>query len=246
DALAVHERAVRRSDVLDPHAVAARLDARVRGRGELVLGKRDVVLARAPNRDRGGVQDVLLTRRQRGAAKHDQPAAERQQLAFCASLRREDEALLRQTEVTACGADNAPDEEVEEHQEGDLQREEEFLDVDGRGSDHGTERSNTTSVAPSVIVSPLCSFVRDWRRPLTATPFVESRSTIQYVVPSWRSSAWRRDTLASGTWTSQSRERPMTTRRLSISWRLSFTVSVTTSRSTGTSSGSTPSVGGGA
>ena len=44
--IAVHERAVRRADVLDPDAVAARLEARVPRRGELVAVERDVVVAR--------------------------------------------------------------------------------------------------------------------------------------------------------------------------------------------------------
>ena len=63
--------------------------------------------------------------------------------------------------------------------------------------------------------SPFSSFDRFSLRPLTSIPFVESRSTIQYDAPSWRSSAWRRETFGSASWTSHSRERPMTTRRFS-------------------------------
>ena len=44
---AVHERAVRRADVLDVDAVAARLEARVARRGVLVVRQRDVVVAAA-------------------------------------------------------------------------------------------------------------------------------------------------------------------------------------------------------
>jgi len=62
------------------------------------------------------------------------------------------------------------------------------------------------SVEPTVNVSPGSSFARLTRRPFTSIPFVESRSTIQYAAPSWRSSACRRETFASSTWMSASRE----------------------------------------
>jgi hypothetical protein len=58
-----------------------------------------------------------------------------------------------------------------------------------RPGDHGASRWNVKSVEPSVKRSPSSSFARFSRRPFTSTPFVESRSTIQYDVPSWRSSA---------------------------------------------------------
>ena len=67
---------------------------------------------------------------------------------------------------------------------------------DGAG-DHCVSRAKVISVEPSVIVSPSLSFARLTRLPLTSIPFVEPRSTIQYAAPSWRNSAWRRDTFAS-------------------------------------------------
>src|SRR2546430_13110514 len=44
--------------------------------------------------------------------------------------------------------------------------------------------------------SPVRSFARLTRLPLTSMPFVEPRSTIQYDAPSCRSSACRRETFA--------------------------------------------------
>src|SRR5205823_6950598 len=149
--------------------------------------------------------------------------------------RREDEALLRQAEIAARGSHDAPDEQVEQHEERDLEDQQRRVDGYGRG-DHWPSRSNVISVEPSVIVSPLRSFARFTRLPLTSIPFVEPRSTIQYEAPSCLNSACRRETLASASWTSQSRERPMTMRGC-LTWRLSpFQLSVTSSGSTPSSS----------
>ena len=45
--------------------------------------------------------------------------------------------------------------------------------------DHFCSWLNLTSVEPTVIVSPSFSFARFTRLPLTSSPFVEPRSTIQ-------------------------------------------------------------------
>src|SRR5215204_6370304 len=45
--------------------------------------------------------------------------------------------------------------------------------------DHPRSREKTTSVEPSVTVSPSRSFARFTRLPFTSIPFVEPRSTIQ-------------------------------------------------------------------
>ena len=94
---AVDEGAVRRADVLDPDAVAPRLEARVpRGR-ELVAVERDLVLAAAADRHRQRVDRHLLARVQRGALEHD--AAWRALPALRPRARglagAEDHALLR-------------------------------------------------------------------------------------------------------------------------------------------------------
>src|SRR5215475_7342162 len=92
--------------------------------------------------------------------------------------RPQDEALLREPQVLGRGADDPPDEEVEKDEERDLEREEDALV--GRAAEHYSRSvENVTSVEPTVNVSPSSSFVRLTRRPLTSTPFVESRSTIQ-------------------------------------------------------------------
>src|SRR5207244_13062668 len=87
-----------------------------------------------------------------------------------------------------------PNEQVEQYEERDLQGEQHG--VDGRARENHACRSveNVMSVDPTVKVSPGSSFARLTRRPFTSIPFVESRSTIQYAVPSWRSSACRRET----------------------------------------------------
>src|SRR5439155_16724643 len=116
-------------------------------------------------------------------------------------LRAEDHRLLRQAQVACRRADDPPDEEVEEDEEGDLEREEGRLDL-GRREHYWVSSENTISVEPIVKRAPSSSFSRLTRLPRTSTPFVESRSTSQYVAPSWCSSAWRRETFGSVTWMS--------------------------------------------
>ena len=103
--------------------------------------------------------------------------------------RSKDEALLRQAQITARGPHDPPDKQVEQDQERDLEDEQQLVDRDRVEDHHPDSRPNVTSVDPTVIVSPSLSFARLTRRPLTSTPFVDPRSTIQYVAPSWRSSA---------------------------------------------------------
>src|SRR5262249_6194432 len=135
-----------------------------------------------------------------------------------------------------------PDEEIEQHEEGDLQDQQDRLDLDRR-EHQATSRRNDTSVEPIVMRSPLWSLARFVRIPFTSMPFVESRSTTQYDVPSWRTSACRRAALGSAIWTSQSRDRPSVFRCFVTSWREPLTLSVTTSRSTPSSSGVAAAVG---
>src|SRR2546423_905657 len=65
---------VRRADVLEPDAVAARLDLGVLRRGVLVLLELDVVLRASPERQVGRVELPLLAFVERGALEHDEPA----------------------------------------------------------------------------------------------------------------------------------------------------------------------------
>src|SRR5690349_12518422 len=249
-ARAVQVRAVRRAEVLHPDAVLARLEARVPCRCVLVRADRDVVLPAAADRQLGRVELEVLALAEVGALHNHEPARDR--AATCrldsglAARRREDEAFLRQPQVAARRADDAPDEQVEEDEERDLEDEQNLVDR-GRVVEHGysDSRANVSWVEPSVIVSPLRSFARLTRLPLTSIPFVEPRSTIQYDAPSCRSSAWRRETFASASWMSQSRERPMTTRRCFTSWLLPFQLRVTSSCSTPSSSAETACVGSG-
>ena len=92
------------------------------------------------------------------------------------------------------GADDPPDEEVEQHEEGDLQEEQRLVDGDGVRASRlrlGFPPEDELGRADRDRVAAARSFARCWRRPFTSMPFVESRSTIQYAAPSWRSSAWR-------------------------------------------------------
>src|SRR4029079_3242818 len=137
----------------------------------------------APDRQLGGVELEVLAFVEVGALHHDEAPRDRDppgRLHAGLARRREDEALLRQAEVAARGADDAPDEEIEQNEERDLEDEQNLIDCGGvvehRYSD---SRTNVSSVEPSVIVSPLRSFARFTRLPLTSIPFVEPRSTIQ-------------------------------------------------------------------
>jgi hypothetical protein len=120
---------------------------------------------------------ALGSRVERGAREDDQePALGAAEPGRGCLLRRQHEALLREPEILRYRAHDAPDEEVEEDEEADLEAEEDRFDLDG-GDGH--ERVKTSSVEPSVIRSPSSSFDRFSARPLTAIPFVEPRSTIQ-------------------------------------------------------------------
>ena len=143
---------------------------------------------------------------QPGAAQHAKarrPRPHSQLLAERVGLGgTEDDALLRRAaDVLGRRADDEQDEAVQEDEEHDLEDKECLVGCE-RQERHGSDRPKTISVDPSVILSPSRSRSRSTCLPFTAVPFVESRSTIQYVAPSWRSSACRRDTLTSGTGTS--------------------------------------------
>src|SRR5262249_20473763 len=125
----------------------------------------------------------------------------------------QDEALLGQPHVLRGRAHDPPNEEVEQHEERNLECQQHALVR--RTGNHSRSVLKVTSVEPTVKMSPDSSFDRFTRRPFTSIPFVESRSTIQYVEPSCRSSAWRRETFGSSTWMSHSRERPRRMLRLS-------------------------------
>src|SRR4029078_11545002 len=125
-----------------------------------------------PERDPFRVELVLGVLVDDPALDHDEPAhvhrrlrdAERRGLLW-----RQGQALLREPQVAARGADDAPDEEVEKHEKGSLEDEECALDV-YRCGDHA--RLKTSSVEPTVMRSSLLSWARCWRRPLTVRPFV--------------------------------------------------------------------------
>ena len=158
----------------------------------LVRRDRDVVLVAAADRQLRGVELEALAVLKVRALDDDQAAGDR---AWSGRVhaggrgRSEDEALLGQTQITARGPHDPPDEQVEQDEERDLEDEQELVDRDRVEDHHPDSRLNVTSVDPTVIVSPSLSFARLTRRPLTSTPFVDPRSTIQYVAPSWRSSA---------------------------------------------------------
>ena len=91
---AVDERAVRRADVLDPDAVAARLEARVARRRELVVRRAAMSFVRAAA-DRHGAESSsnVVALVERGALDHDEPARARP--ARAASARRPPPAAAR-------------------------------------------------------------------------------------------------------------------------------------------------------
>ena len=96
-------------------------------------------------------------------------------------LRRaqDDRLLRRRPEIARDRSHDGPDEEVEEHEEADLQREQRLLGVESPDHVTGSVRPKTTSVAPIVMRSPSASFSRVMRRPFSSVPFVEPRSTTQ-------------------------------------------------------------------
>src|SRR5258708_3424904 len=114
DAHAVHEGPVRRAEVAHPDAVTARLDSQMVCRCELVAFDRDVVLAAATDGERGRVERELVAGREDLAVHDDQPArCDRP----AGEGRAQDEALLRQAHVAAGGADDPPDEQIEQNAE---------------------------------------------------------------------------------------------------------------------------------
>src|SRR5581483_1971141 len=249
EADAVHEGAVRRADVLDPDPVPPGLDPRVAGRRVLVVRQRHVVRATATEGDRLRVERDLVAALERRAREDDQAAERASRKGDTEAgrgrlLRPQDHRLLGQAEVAGRRPDDPPDEQVEEDEEREFQRQEGGLDGRGRECRHYcSSRVKTISVEPIVNRDPSSSFTRFTRFPPTSTPFVESRSTSQYVAPSCRSSACRRDTFGSVTCTSASLERPSTSRRFAISCRCPFQLSTATSRWTPSSTGDAGSVG---
>src|SRR3954471_24952768 len=208
--------ALRRTDVLDPHAVAAGFDPRVVGRGVLVAGEVDVVARAAAEQQRRRVEHQLVVLVERRALHHHQAPALDLRLLLAEPWHRagrEHEALLRHAHVARGRAHDPPDEEVEQDEERELEDEQRLFDRDGADpAPPSVSRLNTSSVEPSVIRSPCRSFARFWRRPFTSIPFVEPRSTAQYAAPSCRTSACLRETFGSASWMSQSFERPIVAR----------------------------------
>ena len=140
----VDERAVRRADVLDVDAVAARLEAGVVRRGVLVALEREVVVAAAPDASaRSSRSRRRPPRSSAGLCDDDEPAElarERLREERRGLLGREDHRLLRQAQVAGGRADDPPDEEVEEDEEGDLEDKERGLDLN-RSQRHGLSGS---------------------------------------------------------------------------------------------------------
>ena len=171
-------------DVGDPDAVAPRLDARVARRGEVVAVERDVVLRSRPIVDRARVQGELSPASSAGLARRRAARSRRPWRADQAGrLRlagREDEALLRQAEVAARGPHDPPDEEVEEHEEEDLEDEQRLADGDRREASHSTKppledevgRADRDHVAALELRARGAAAVH-------REPFVESRSISQ-------------------------------------------------------------------
>src|SRR5205823_999283 len=152
-------------------------------RRELVALECEIVLARASDRDRGGVELELGAFVEMRARLHDETAALHRKPEGARSSGLEHETLLGQARVPAHRADDSPDEEIEQDEERDLQHEQKLLEPRA-GDDHSSSVVNVTSVEPTVNDEPGSSFARFTRRPPTSTPFVESRSTIQYPDPS--------------------------------------------------------------
>ena len=115
----------------------AGLEARVARRGEVVAVERDVVLAAAAE-GRAAAESTVTRRRRRARGSSTTtsrpragPAAARRRAA--ASARRDDHALLRQSRTSLLAlAHDAPDEEVEQDEEGDLEHEKRLVDLDRR------------------------------------------------------------------------------------------------------------------
>src|SRR5262249_40184153 len=158
------------------------LHPRVVRRGELVALELDVVRGASPERDRSCVQlEALALAEGRASDGHERARAERRRPAESCGRRlrgADDQALLRQPDVARRASPDPPDEEVEEHEEADLEDEQDGLNLD-RGEHHSPSRRKAISVEPIVTLSPWPSFARWVRTPFTSSPFVEPRSTIQ-------------------------------------------------------------------
>ena len=131
----VQERAVRRPEVLHPHSVLTRLEAGV-ARGRVFVGRdRDVVLIPATDRELRRVELVVFAGGEVGALDDDEPPGGRPRPrdlhAGAAPGWGEHEALLWQTEIAARGADDPPDEHVEQDEERDLEDEQDLVDSRG-------------------------------------------------------------------------------------------------------------------
>ena len=151
--VAVDEGAVRRAEVVDPDAVAARLDAHVARRGELVAVEGDVVLAAAADRQRRRVELVQLAAAgSTRAAGDDEPRRVRAAAAARPAPRRRGAGRRMKLSCgrrrsRADGAHDPPDEQVEQDEKGDLQGEQRFLER--RASDASTPApSRTRSRSP--------------------------------------------------------------------------------------------------
>jgi len=160
-----------------------RHEARVRRGGVLVALQLDVVLRAPAEGQRRCVEIPLVPLGKRRALHHDDlPGLDVRGAVAEPGDRagREHEALLREAQV-ACGRPHdAPDEQVEEDEEGDFEKEQRLLDRDRAWQGgHSVSRRKTSSVEPSVMRSPCRSFARFWRRPFTSIPLVESRSITQ-------------------------------------------------------------------
>src|SRR5438876_8168699 len=115
-----------------------------------------------------------LTFSQDRARQYHQPPARagrrpRQQTGRCGLLRREDHRLLRQPHVARRRAHDAPDEQVEQDEEADLQEQECRLDLRRTQWHYVVSRVKVISVEPIVKRVPSSSFTRLTRLPCTST-----------------------------------------------------------------------------
>ena len=133
---AVDERPVGRADVLDPEAVGSRLEQSVARRDEVVAVEADRVLAAAAEARRhlqlDGAPHLQSRALEHEHARHgslDDRLVPRAKLVRFLGAEH-DRLLRRRAEVARDRADDRPDEEVEEHEEADLQREQRLLGVE--------------------------------------------------------------------------------------------------------------------
>ena len=130
----------------------------------------------------GAATSIVLPCAELGA-REDEEARRRQAVLGAQRVglgRAEDDALLRRLRhPLRRRAHDEEDEDVQEDEERDLADQERLVGFETEERHDGSERPNTTSVEPSVIRSPSRTRARSTRLPLTSTPFVEPRSTIQ-------------------------------------------------------------------